>query len=549
MRQAKEHNEKSLVCQFPQEVYDRIFLECVRIPPEGPEDWGWVTLSYVCRSWRIAALRSHGLWTFVDFSSPQSLEVSLGRAKGAPLSIRAVVGEHNIRQLKSVLATAHQISDVHLHSSVHNISPLLETLAHPHPTLTHLVVNVSTHNLPYPRPDFPLSDKEVRLRTVELNDAPLYLIPYRCPSLTRLSLHNLPSSERRSDLYKLFSSITQLQYLTVCDCTITGEPLQTSIFLPCLRILEVVGSLQQVSDLLELVNIPPFCQLSCSLTQLDDISDNLWRLYQAIGTHSYTSSHDMPLETLTLTCTEISSRFTTTYEFNPNFRQSIRLCAFGRMVNSPSAVFDITIGPGNQSIPDDAIITILTGIWRALLLTNVRTLSVHNVDIITQKTWTQFLRTLLHLRVLDIRGYAPFGLVWALLLDALLSDMAPSRFLVPRLDDIYLYGVDCSSGGLMLVPAGQTNSHGNLDESSFLDVFVAALKHRQQHRLRLRSVTVTGCGNVIEERLKDIKHMGSHLVWDIRGKVKEMEVGYRNVHPNMPKDSLRHYNRLKALFS
>jgi len=43
--------------------------------------------------------------------------------------------------------------------------------------------------------------------------------------------------------------------------------------------------------------------------------------------------------------------------------------------------------------------------------------------------------------------------------------------------------------------------------------------------------------------------MGINLVWDIRGNVKEMEVAYRDVHPNTPKDSLRHYNRLKALFA
>lgn len=506
-------------------------------------------MSYVCRSWRIAALRSRKLWAVVDFSSPTSVKISLGRANGVPLSIRAVVGEHNIWQLKSVLTTAHQINDIHLHSSVHNISPLLETLARPQPTLTHLVISVTTHTsstLLYPQPDFPLSHKEVRLQTVELRAAPLYLIPYRCPSLIRLSLHNLPSNERRSDLYKLFSSVTQLQYLTICDCTITDELLKDPVLLPRLRILKVVGSLRQVSDLLELVNLPSSCQLSCSLTQLDDISDNLWRFCQAISMHSYTSLQDVPLETLALTYTEVSSRFTTTYESNTQFRQSIRICASGHLL---STVFDITIGPGSQLIPDDTIITVLTGIWRALLLTNVRVLSLHNVDIITQKTWAQFLPALLRLQVLDITGYAPSGLVWALLLDALFSDITPPRPLVPRLDDICLYGVDCSSGGLMLVPEKETNLYGHVDDSSFLDVLVAALKHRQRHQLRPRILTLSECRNVIEDRLEDIEQMGLHLVWDIRGKVREMKVAYRDVPANMPKDSLRHHDRLKALFA
>lgn len=512
-----------------------------------------MTVSYVCSSWRNAALRCRKLWAFIDFAGPERTMVSLDRAKGEPLSIRAVVKQHNHRQLRNILNTAHQIHDIRLDSSYHDIQHLLETLAHPNPTLTSLIVNVSSEgssSLAYPRPDFPLFGEQLRLRTVELNAAPLYLLSYRCPSLTRLTLCSIPQSECQADVVRLLSKLPQLQYLTVAQCTIQGRTPHQQVHLPHLRHLRVEGALQQVADFLELVTLSSSCRLSCSINQFDNISDSLWRLCQSIGTHSSASTHDVPLETLILTCSEVSTRFTTSYDPNPDFRQSIRIRAFGPTAKLGSAAFDIAIGPGDQTIPDDIMITMLSGIWRALFLTGVQTLSLQNIDIVTQKTWTQFLRTLPQLRVLDIRGYAPSGLVWALLLDVLSSSAGIPRPLAPRLEDVYLHGVDCSSGGLMLSTKGQINSHADLDDSTFLDVLAASLKHRRRHKLRLRSLTVTRCEQVSPSTLDEVKQMVSHLVWDLRGKSKaEKSVSYRNMHPDVPRGDLRHYNRLEALLS
>jgi hypothetical protein len=99
----------------------------------------------------------------------------------------------------------------------------------------------------------------------------------------------------------------------------------------------------------------------------------------------------------------------------------------------------------------------------------------------------------------------------------------------------------------MLSPKGQTNSHVNVDDSSFLDVFTIALNYRRRHKIGLRSLTVTRCDNVFEKRLAEIKSIVSHLIWDIRGKTEEASVGYRNMHPDIPWDGLRYYNRLEAL--
>ncbi|KAF9445043.1 hypothetical protein P691DRAFT_735633 [Macrolepiota fuliginosa MF-IS2] len=553
IQQAKQHNNEQIACRLPEEVYFEIFLNCAQLPLQSLENWGWTNVSYVCSNWRSTALRCRKLWAFIDFSSPARTAISLNRAKGEPLSIRAVVKQHNHCQVRNILNNAHQVHDIHLDSSFDDIQPLLETLAHPNPTLTSLVVNVASEGMlppTYPRPDFPLFGQRLHLQTVELTGVPLYLLSYRCPSLTRLTIHDLPKCEHHADIFELLPNLPQLQYLTITRCAMHGEVPDRQIHLPHLQHLKVKGSLQQVADFLEPIILPSDCQLSCSLDQLDNLSESLWRFCQLIGAHSYTSSQDIPLETLILTCNEVSTRFTTSYDLNPDFRQSIRIRAFGPTAKPNCATFDISIGPGGQTIPDDIIITTLSGIWRALFLTGVQTLSLQNIDIVTQKTWTQFLRTLPQLRVLDIRGCAPSGLAWALLLDVLSSSASASRFLAPRLDDVYLHGVDCSSGGLMLSPKGQINSHADQDDSSFLDVLAACLKHRRRHKIRLRSLTVTRCEQVSEKTLEEVKQMVSHLVWDIRGKVKgETSARYRTMHLDTPRSDLRHYHRLEALLS
>ncbi len=350
-----------------------------------------------------------------------------------------------------------------------------------------------------------------------MDGAPLYLLSYHCPALTHLTLRNLPQTEFQPDVAKLLASLPQLRYLTISHCTIQSRSLCHQIHLPNLRHLKVEGSLKQAADFLEIVTLSPSCQLSCFLNQLDDLSNNLWRLCQSIGTHSYTSSQEVPLETLVLTGNELGQRFTHSYDLNPEFRQSIRIRAFGPTAKRGSAAFDISIGPGDCNTPDDTLITTLSGIWRALFLAGVQTLSLHNIDIITQKSWTQFLRTLPQLRVLDVRGYTPSGLVWALLLDVLSPHSGAPRFLVPRLTDVYLHGVDFSSGGFMLSPRGQVNSHADLDDSRFLDVLAACLKQRHRHKMRLRSLTVTRCERLLQKSLEEVKQVVSHLVWDIRG--------------------------------
>lgn len=545
-----QRNRELPACKLPDDLYSLIFMECTRFPLKFLENWSWMNVSYVCSTWRNAALRCRRLWASVDFTSHRRTIASLDRAKGLPVSIRTVANRRNYRQLRSVLTTAHQIQDIHIDSSFDDIQPLLESIAHPNPTLTSLTINIlstdSSHC--YSRPIFPSCRTLPNLQIAHLNAAPLYLLPPNLPSLTDLTLCNLPHSESRTSFFRLLSSLSQLQRLTVLQCTMPSGSLPAQVHLPNLLYLKVGGSLEQVADFLEFVTITPSCQLSCSLHKLDKVPENLWRFCQSIGSFSSASNEDVPIETLALSCDEESTRFTTSYEPNPEFRQSIRVHAFGPKGTLGHAAFDITIGPGDQTIPDDIMIRTLSGILRALVLTRVQTLSMQNVDVITQKAWTEFLRALPQLRVLVIKGYAPFGLMWALLMDVTSIGPGIPRFLIPRLDDVYLYDVDCSSGSLMVSPKEQVNSHSNMDDSRFIDVLVTCLRRRRRHKVGLRSLTVTRCDRVSQMALEDARRLVPHLVWDIRGRMKqEPSATYRNVYPDVPMNDARHYERLKAL--
>ena len=80
--------------------------------------------------------------------------------------------------------------------------------------------------------------------------------------------------------------------------------------------------------------------------------------------------------------------------------------------------FDITFDPVDNNSDDDLMIAGLTVTWKGLALSQVHTLGLQNLDIVTQKNCLGYLRTLPSLRILGITGRPPSGLVWALLSNA-----------------------------------------------------------------------------------------------------------------------------------
>ncbi|KAJ2930575.1 hypothetical protein H1R20_g6518, partial [Candolleomyces eurysporus] len=455
-----------------------------------------------------------------------------------PLQIQAIVGRHNLQQIHRTLQLAHRIGSIHLDSSLHHIHGLLDTLAHPNPALESLTVTVNT----------------------------------------------------------------------------AGHGVQGQVYPPALIPTEI-------ATVLDSLMLPPDVSLTCAVTCLEDWQQSMPRLAEALSVHSFAAaSGGCPLQRLVISGLEEAA-----------YPPAMAGVVYGGVHNgvAPLTVkgiplLDLTIGPDSDPdfSSDEIIIRALTYVWKSLSLGSVHSLVLHDLDTVTQKAWTQFLKTLPSLRVLDITGHAPSGFVWALLLNAVAciqreerererrekrekkalkiiqdaaaaagrrpnspespphsplpptSPLSPTpsssrKLFVPRLTDIYLHGVDCTSGGYMVAPDAHVNSEWDLDDSRFLDVLLACLQMRSQAASaatanamsgmpvptamsKLRSMSISNCRGVPRQTALLFREFVSHSVWDQRGMLKDGEdtglARYRKVGVlGNGRDELRHYYRLKTL--
>ena len=551
-----------------------IFFACtIQEETQAEHSWSWVNVSYVCSSWRRIALQSQDLWRYIDFSHPKWHAITFGRAKMHPLHIQITITDLNIHLLHRTLELANRIEDIHLTALIQHIYSLLAILTHPNPSLRSLIVDVRTpHDRSaldvYDPPSFPTSGPPLHhLTYMELHSAPFSLLTPRCTFLTHLHLHNLPLVERPTLRYFLFmlEKLERLQYLTLdraFPININSDAaLEQCVSLPRLRRISLGGSVTEIANLLDYIMIPPSVCIICKVYTFSDLKTNIWKLAQQLSAHSWAGTDVLcPLEVLVVTRSESCSRFTKGFQPNPEFRQSLRFRAFREDCDRGEAAFDITFNPDEHS-DDDPMIAALAVTWKGLSLRRVHTLALQNVDIVTQKTWLEFLRTLPSLRILDITGRPPSGLVWALLLNAkyqLLSDIdmyqESHRVLVPKLNDIYLHKVDCSSGGFMVAPTAPINSHLDLDDSRFLDVLVAGLSARRCFGLTLRSLTISRCEYVFQQSVESARKAVCHLVCDLRKRKEEIQVDDDETSParywegwNFKHCQPRHFHRLRTL--
>ncbi|KAF8802384.1 hypothetical protein BYT27DRAFT_7146440 [Phlegmacium glaucopus] len=575
----KDPNLQVLACMLPEEVMHQIFFACARLSVhENPErSWSWVNVSYVCSSWRRIALQCQDLWRYIDFSNPKWHAVTFGRAKTCPLHIQTTITDRNIRLLHRTLQLAHQIEDIHLTAPIQHIYSLLPVLSHPNPALQSLIIDV---RIPrdrsalevYDPPSFPTGGPPLHnLKHMELHSAPFYLLTPRCTYLTHFHLHDLPLTERPTLRYFLFmlEKLERLQYLTLdraFPINIDFDDIRTlerRVSLPQLRTITLGGSVTEIANLLDSITIAPSVCIISKVYTLSDLKSNIWRLAQQFNAHSWAGVDRLsPLETLVITRKESCSRFTGGFQPNPKFRQSLRFRAFREDSERGEAAFDVTFDADEHNSNDDVMIVALAATWKALALSRIHTLALQNLDIVTQRTWLEFLKTLPGLRILDITGSPPSGLVWALLLNARyhhhqLSDrdahQRSHRLLVPKLKDIYLHKVDCSSGGFMVAPTALVNSHLDLDDSRFLDVLVVSLTARRCFGLALRSLSISRCEYVLNQSVDDARKAVCHLICDLRNGRKEKIVvdeysparyweggDLKNYHP-------RHFHRLRTL--
>ena len=517
----------------------KIFFACTThiIQEETDEgSWSWVNVSYVCSSWRRIALECQDLWRYIDFSHPKWHAITFGRAKICPLHIQATITDRNIRLLHRTLYLANRIEDIRLTGTIQHINSLLAILTCPNPSLQSLIVDV---RIPQnrdalvcdpPLTSFPTSGLPLRdLTYMELYSAPFHLLTPRCTFLTHLHLHDLPLTERPTFRYflSMLEKLERLQYLTLdraFPINISfdvGRASDRRVRLPQLRRINLGGSMSEIVNLLDSIMFPPSVCIICKVCTFFDLKASVYKFGQQLRAHSWARTDRLSsLVTLVVTRNESCSRFTDGFEPNPEYRQSLRFRAFREDCERGEAAFDITFNPEETISDDDLMITALTATWKGLSLSQVHTLALQNLDIVTQKTWLEYLRTLRSLRILDITGRPPSGLVWALLLNAKyqLPDtdayQGAHRLLVPKLNDIYLCKVDCSSGGFMVSSTAPVNSYLNLDDSRFLDVLVVSLTARRLLGFFLRSLSISRCEYVLHQSVEDARKSVRYFVCD-----------------------------------
>ncbi len=577
----RQHNTLVLACNLPEEVYRKIFILCAQVSvatkcstPDGT--WSWVNISYVCSAWRRVSLGCQDLWRHIDFSHPKWYSITMERAKIAPLHVNAVVADSNIRLVQRTLQLAHRIQDIRLRCDIPNIHPLLEILAHPNPSVESLIVEIQKpisrpFDETHASPSFPIIGPPLlNLKCMELHSTPFYLLTSRCTNLTRLQLHDLPLIERPTfcHFFAMLQQLQSLEYLTLdrsFPINVESVDLQSfnhPITLSKLKTISLVGSVIEIANTLRYFSLPPSTSLIIKVCSLADLRNNIWRLSQTLNDHCYFLSDDLPMETLVLSGQDAGTRFIGDgFDPNPDFRHSSRIRVFRASCDSGSAAIDFTFEPYEDHSDDELKIVVLIGIMRALPLYQIRTLAVRDVEFMTQKTWSQVLRMLPCIQVLDITGSPPSGLAWALLLNASLNEQAfkipedggyDKLIFTPRLQDIYLHRVDCSAGGYMTSSAATVNSYYDLDDSRFLDVLNASLGERRRSGLCLRSLSLDSCGFVMRESVERARRVVLHLISDFRNSVEAGEADetcparYRGTW-NLRHPQISHYYRLRTL--
>ncbi|KAG2013233.1 hypothetical protein CC2G_010166 [Coprinopsis cinerea AmutBmut pab1-1] len=230
----------------------------------------------------------------------------------------------------------------------------------------------------------------------------------------------------------------------------TSPPAEARLQITHLRTLRLSGSITDIAAILDAVFLPPDIKISCRITSLADWEQSIWRLSQALKVHSYAaaSAGRIP-DTVILSGLEEQAYPSIMASMSPHGNsctiQGARIYVYTRLTRerhgspspghsgrrrtpSPSSAasqpnlwLDLSIGP-DHSHPsrstEEEVIRNLSNVWSALPVSKVHTLVLHDLDFITQKTWTHFLKDLPSLRVVDIAGHAPSGFVWALLLNA-----------------------------------------------------------------------------------------------------------------------------------
>ncbi|KAG7093057.1 hypothetical protein E1B28_009349 [Marasmius oreades] len=103
------YNSLSDSYRLPIEILVEIFAYCVEDGRTDPDTYAkprWLSLTYVCRRWRAAALNTPVLWTWPHFSHGELALEMIKRSNNLPLVIEAHISRSNGRDVRKAVVQA-----------------------------------------------------------------------------------------------------------------------------------------------------------------------------------------------------------------------------------------------------------------------------------------------------------------------------------------------------------------------------------------------------------------------------------------------------------
>ncbi|KAE9397052.1 hypothetical protein BT96DRAFT_860445, partial [Gymnopus androsaceus JB14] len=200
------------ISKLPVEVLCTIFMFCVR---ERAYRWHWLTITHICRLFRIAALNCPALWATPEFAKPNLASEMIERSKMSLLTVEADIATPHILDVVSAgLKEAARLKKIHISTSrLHYMDRIICELDRPAPFLDSLYLNNSFFE-PYLLPSDFLADDAPRLSHIELYNCNLRWDSSLFRNLVHLKNHNpVPPAPTLDQFIDVLAGMPQLEVL------------------------------------------------------------------------------------------------------------------------------------------------------------------------------------------------------------------------------------------------------------------------------------------------------------------------------------------------